>query len=213
MKRSAYYSASLCVYRYINRTRKPFFLPCANFILGPLFLFPAAWPPPLAVFVSSLRPMDQTSPASPAQGGRVVRYSKKLRLGFIQPEGGGALVHFHLTACAPDYQHVHVGDEVAFEYDENDGRPCARRVRFLGNAALDVLRAGFEQGTVRQGFVKQIESDYYVKDVETHLFSKLVISPNEVDLGEIYEGSLSVLFQNDISGADIPVQDRGSAVV
>lgn len=133
--------------------------------------------------------MDNLSPL-PAARGRVARYAQGKNFGFIEPVAGDA-VYFHLSDCDPDYQHVHASDEVAFEYDENEGRPCARRVRFLGNAALDGLRQAFEAGTVRPGFVKKIESDYYVKDVETHIFSKLTISLNEVDLAETYEHSLN----------------------
>lgn len=133
--------------------------------------------------------MDNPSIIRPVRG-RVARGKAGKNFGFIEPSEG-APIYFQLSDCDPDYQFVHAGDEVAFEYDENDGRPCARRVRFLGNDSLDGLRTAFEQGTVRYGFLKQLESDYYVKDVDTHIFIKLVISANEADQGEIYEGSLN----------------------
>ena len=133
--------------------------------------------------------MDNKSANRTAEG-RVAYFANVKNFGFIEPEDGEP-VYFHLTACAVDYQHVHAGDKVAFEYDENDGRTYARSVRFLGNSSLDGLRTDFEQGTVLQGFVKRIEDTYYIKDVDTHIFIKLVISPNEVDTEVIYEGSLN----------------------
>lgn len=130
--------------------------------------------------------------------GRVVRYAQNQGFGFIETPAG-ELVYFHVRACEREYPHVHVGDEVAFGYGSpeaspesgHEGRPCAVRVSFLGNAALDSLRHDFEQGTVLQGFVKRIGDVYYVKDVATHVFIKLTIFPNEVDTEEVYEGSLN----------------------
>jgi len=135
--------------------------------------------------------MDNLSPTSSTQlRGRVVRFAKVKNFGWLDPEEGEPL-YFHGSDCAPEYQHVHTGDDVAYDYDENDGQPCARNIHFLGNRSLDALRADFERGAVLFGFIKKIEGEYYVKDVETHIFSKLAISLNEVDVDEIYEASLN----------------------
>lgn len=135
-------------------------------------------------------PMNTPTTDGATTTGRVVSYAAVGYFGFIECKKQKP-VYFNLRDCERGYRQVHVGDNVQFAYDDNDGAPCARRVCYLGNAALDDLRTDFADGTVRQGYIKRIANDYYVRDVETHILLKLTISPNERDTNEIYRGSLN----------------------
>ena len=122
--------------------------------------------------------------------GYVAFFSTTKNFGFIETMDDES-IYFHKTQCEKGYRNIYSGDKVEFEYNENEGRACARNVRFRGNATLEGLRADFETGTVLQGFIKRIEDKYYIKDSDTHIFIKLAVSPYEIDIEEIYEKSIN----------------------
>ncbi len=71
----------------------------------------------------------------------------------------------------------------------------AVNIQFVNNLNLDSLRKDFEKGAILKGYLKKVEDRFYVKDIETYLFIRLVVSKYEVDVWENYEQRLNDMVQ------------------
>ncbi len=103
-------------------------------------------------------------------------------------------IFFHSTNCKKSYTHIYKGDKVNFELiPKGDKGVEATRISFVQNASLDGLRKDFENKTALKGFLKKIDSNYYVKDRETYIFIRLIVASFEINLKEVYEDNLNEL--------------------
>ena len=58
---------------------------------------------------------------------------------------------------------------------------------------MDGLRKDFEKQIKLKDFLKKVEEQYYVKDRDTYIYIRLLISDNEINLKETYENKLNQL--------------------
>jgi ribosomal protein S1/cold shock CspA family protein len=125
-----------------------------------------------------------------------ISYIKNIgNYGFIDsPDLGLDQIFFHTRNCKKMYKHIYKGDKVSFEYNPIvDLESGATEISFLKNASLDGLRSDFENGNSLKGFLKKIDDKYYVKDRDTYILIRLVITSYEINLKEVYEDNLNKL--------------------
>jgi cold shock CspA family protein len=127
--------------------------------------------------------------------GYITYLRAKKKYGFIDsPELEMENIFFHFTNCKKSYQNFFKGDKVQFEIDNVSQKGTeAKNVAFIRNASLEGIRRDYENGSILRGFLKIIDGCYYVKDRETHILIKLVISSHEINLKEVYEDYLNKL--------------------
>lgn len=82
--------------------------------------------------------------------------------------------------------HFRVGDEINFKLRLTDrgDRQTAYDVEFLYNGGLDKLTQKARSENRFSGYLKQVEDDLFVKEMETYLFFPLKLSPWENKPGE-----------------------------
>jgi len=127
--------------------------------------------------------------------GYISYLNKSGNYGFIDcPELNLDHIFFHFSSCNKTYKNIHKGDKVSFEpeYDDTKG-VIPKEIAFVENATLDVLKNNFENGTHLKGFLKKIENKYYVKDLTTYMFIRLVLIDHEDNVKEVYEEHLNEL--------------------
>lgn len=103
-------------------------------------------------------------------GGKMKSINTKTQL----PTAGGKSHYFR------------VGDEINFKLRLTDrgDRQTAYDVEFLYNAGLDKLTQKARTENRFSGYLKQVDDDLYVKEIETYLFFPLKLSPWENKPGE-----------------------------
>ena len=115
--------------------------------------------------------------------------------GFIDcPELNLDHIYFHYTNCSKTYKNIYKGDKVTFESECDDTNGVIpKKIAFVKNATLDVLKNDFENGTHLKGYLKKIENKYYVKDLTNYMFIQLVLIDHEINLKEVYDDHLNEL--------------------
>lgn len=103
-------------------------------------------------------------------GGKMKSINTKTQL----PGAGGKTHYFR------------VGDEINFKLRLTDrgDRQTAYDVEFLYNAGLDKLTQKARNENRFSGYLKQVDEDLYVKEMDTYLFFPLKLSPWENKPGE-----------------------------
>lgn len=105
-------------------------------------------------------------------------------------------IYFHLTNCSKSYQYVNLGDEVSFELlEENEKGVEAKKITFRRNTSIEGLRTDFENKTVLKGNLKKIDSNFYVRDKETHILIRLFRFKSFIDTIEFYENRLNQIIE------------------
>ena len=78
-------------------------------------------------------------------------------------------------------RHYRVGDEVTFELKRSDrgDRMVAHKVKFLFNAGLEKLIQKARHTNRFSGYLKAVDDQLFIKEVESYLFFPLQLSPWE----------------------------------
>lgn len=86
-----------------------------------------------------------------------------------------------LEAAGRKTNHFRIGDTVSFQLRLSDrgDKMTAHTIKFLHNARLDLLiqRAAIENRF--SGYLKKVENDYFVKEIDSYIFFPLQLSPWE----------------------------------
>jgi ribosomal protein S1 len=117
-----------------------------------------------------------------------VQYEKHFATIDYKHNGKPKTVNFKTKAATPGgrQHHFRIGDEVSFQLKLSDrgDRMTAHAVKFHFNPKLEKLVQKAQHENRFTGYLKKVDDELFIKEIETYLFFPLSVSPWETHPGE-----------------------------
>ena len=80
-----------------------------------------------------------------------------------------------------------MGDYVEFEPTITPDRLIATNIKILDNPDFDLLQLKFDSNKETRGYIKMILGQFYIKDVDAKILTKLVVGKYEINIDKNYK--------------------------
>src|SRR5690606_10527467 len=101
-----------------------------------------------------------------------------------------------VSGCKTSYKTPLGGDKVEFEIeDKGQSVFTAINIRFLANSTIEEYKNDFLRKKYLKGYLINQDGIFYVKDLESYLLFRVLVSSNEINLKVNYDNKLKKLIE------------------